>query len=154
MHRRKLMLTVSGAFAFICTETRRGFAWTLLTTEEVSEETKAQPPKEEPALAAPVGAPVIEVLEPDSSRPIKAPVNIRIRFRAQQGATIDPATFRAKYGWLGLDITGRLIGHAKIDAAGVSADNAEIPAGHYMVTLQIADSLGRVGTRALEFTIA
>jgi hypothetical protein len=78
---------------------------------------------------------------------------IRIRFQAQTGAAINPGSCRVKYGWLGIDITDRLVAHAKIGASGISADYAEIPAGAYMITLQIADDLGRVGTRTFEFTV-
>lgn len=154
MQRREILAGLFGACAFLYFGTRRGVAWSLLSKDEVLKEGKASPPKAMPALSLPEGAPVIEILEPDSRQTIKSPVTVHIRFRPQRGATINPASFRAKYGWLGLDITDRLIRHAKIDASGLLAKNAEIPAGHYMVTLEITDSLGRVGARAFEFTIA
>ena len=94
---------------------------------------------------------MIEVVEPDVSKPIRSPVKIRIRFLAPQGASINPASFRATYGWF--NITDRLVANAKIDASGISADNAEIPAGDYKVTLQIEDDQGRVGTHAFEFRV-
>lgn len=100
------------------------------------------------------GAPIIEVDQPDQTNAIRAPVDIRLRFVPQGGATIDLASFRAAYGWLGIDITNRIIEHAQINASGLFANNAEIPVEHHRVTLQIADNMRRLGTRTFEFTAA
>jgi hypothetical protein len=154
MNRRSIIIGLAGLCASLSMSARRAFAWVLITQDESIAEKKALEDNKgiQPAEAPPGSdAPVIEVLEPDTTKPIKSPVKIRIRFRPQSGSTINPKTFRAKYGWLGIDITDRLAGHAQIDASGLSADNAEIPAGQYAITLQVADSMGRVGTRALEF---
>ncbi len=153
MNRRSIIIGLLSVCATLSTTGRRALAWVLITEDEFSNESKTLRPAEVPSRAQPSGAPAIEVLEPDTTKPIKSPVTIRIRFRSQPGAAINPATFRAKYGWLGIDITDRLIGNARVDASGVSADNAEIPAGQYMITLQVADNTGRVGTRALQFRV-
>lgn len=153
MRRRDLIIGTLSACAISTTNTQGAIAWTLITNDEILKEDKAARPKELPSRSQPAGAPAIEVSEPDTAKPVKSPVTIRIRFRPQTGTTINPATFRAKYGWLGIDITDRLVAHAQLDATGISANNAEIPAGRYMVVLQITDSLGRVGTRSLEFTV-
>jgi hypothetical protein len=152
MNRRSIIIGLAGLCASLSMSARRAFAWVLITKDESIEESKAIRPAEAPASPTP-GAPAIDVLQPDTTKPIKSPVTIRIRFRSQPGAAINPKTFRAKYGWLGIDITDRLVGHAQVDASGVSADNAEIPAGQYMITLEIKDSMGRVGTCALEFRV-
>ena len=52
---------------------------------------------------------MIDVVEPDTTKPIKSPFSIHVRFRPESGARIVPASFRVKYGWLNLDITQRLI---------------------------------------------
>lgn len=133
---------------------RRAESWTVVIEDEIANERKAANPKAAAAVSPPQsGAPVIDVVEPDPGRPVGSPFNIRINFRPQPGASIVPGSFRAKYGWLGVDITDRLTGHAKIDASGIVADGAEISAGQYRITLQIADNLGRVGTRVLEFRV-
>jgi hypothetical protein len=128
--------------------------WTLITEEEFKRDGAA--PRFRGGVIVPTepsGAPIIEVDQPDQTNAIRVPVNIRIRFRPQGGAVIDLATFRATYGWLGIDITSRIIEHAQINASGLFANNAEMPAGHHKVTLQIADNVRRVGSRVFEFTV-
>jgi len=66
---------------------------------------------------------------------------------------IDLTSFRATYGWLAIDITNRIIEHAQVNASGVFANDADIPAGHHKVTLQVADNMHRVGNRTFEFTV-
>ncbi|MGH6813913.1 MAG: hypothetical protein ACREDM_16790 [Methylocella sp.] len=103
--------------------------------------------------SGPPDAPVIEVNQPDVTKPIKPPVTIRIRFRPKEGATIDLTSFRVTYGSLGVDITKRIIEHAHVSASGLLANNADVPAGHHTVTLQIADNMHRVGVRTFDFTV-
>lgn len=152
MDRRKIVVTLLSACA-ILSMVRQAPAWTLFTDDEIRKESRAAHPRASTAPAPQPGAPVIDIVEPDAKKPIKSPFGIRIRFRPGSGASIDPASFRVKYGWLNLDITERLIGHAKVDASGVAADDAEIPAGEYSITLQIADTLGRIGTRTFGFRV-
>lgn len=91
--------------------------------------------------------------QPDDKKPLQAPLTIRLRFRPQGTASIDLTSFRATYGWLGIDITSRILQHAQVSTSGLFASNAEIPAGHHKVTLQIADNMRRIGVRTFEFTV-
>ena len=102
--------------------------------------------------AAP-GAPAIEVVEPDPSQPLRPPVCIRLSFRPQAGAAIEPKSFRALYGWFGLDITATLLRYATISADGLVVERAEIPSGRHKITLLIADTLGRIGRRTLHVKV-
>ena len=43
---------------------------------------------------------------------LRNPMTFDIQFRAEPGATINLSTFQAKYGWLEIDITSRLLEHA------------------------------------------
>jgi len=81
------------------------------------------------------------------------PLNIRVRFVPSEGSAINTTTFRATYGFLGIDITDRLLQHAKLDAQQLKADNVSIPAGDHKVTLTIADNQGRENSRTFEFTV-
>jgi hypothetical protein len=137
---------------YVCIGVSRAAAWELVTKEELKRESTSPRPSASPAQSQP-GAPTIEVEQPDPTKPIKPPVTIRVLFKAQAGSTIDPKSFRAKYGWLGLDVTDRITSHAKIDASGLIAENADVPAGSYKITLQIADNLQRIGIRVLDFTV-
>jgi len=135
---------------------RRAVAWELFTNEELEREKLASAAQPQVAAAAPPsqpGEPTIDVEQPDATKHVTSPVTIRIRFKAQSGATIDPSSFRAKYGWLGIDITSRIIANARVDARGIVAENANIPAGQYQIMLQIGDNLHRVGTRVLNFSV-
>jgi len=124
----------------------------LVTLEEVAKDQAAPHVAEARAMPTP-GSPVIEVQRPDISRPVNVPVSFRVRFGASPGTTIDPRTFRATYGWLGIDITSRLLEHAALSQDGLSADDVNIPAGSHKVTLSIANNFGQVGSKTFEFTI-
>jgi hypothetical protein len=127
--------------------------WTLVTPEEaVQDRTRPRRPE---VRAIPVSkGPRIEMANPDVTRPVRYPINLRIQFVAQPGTSLDLATFKATYGYFDLDITRRILGHAKLSAAGLAADNAEIPPGDHRVTLSIADNLGQIGSRVFAFTVA
>jgi hypothetical protein len=101
-------------------------AWKLVTEDELTDETRALQPRSSPR---------IDVIEPDQKETIVSPVNIRLRF-VPAGSKIMPGSFKAWFGWLEIDITSRLLEHAKIDASGLSAENAEIPAGQYRIKLR------------------
>ena len=99
------------------------------------------------------GAPVITVKQPDVSRPLHNPMTFDIQFSAAQGATINRSTLRVKYGWLGIDVTQRLLGHATWTASGLFAADADVPTGNHRISVSIADNLGRVGTRVANLNV-
>ena len=100
-------------------------------------------------------APAIQVIAPqDPNKPLTPPVTIRVQFKAQPGASIAVQTFQALYGFFNIDITSRLLQHAKVTADGLLAENVDIPAGDHRVTLEISDNEGRMGTRTFKFTVA
>jgi len=164
MQRRKFIIgLISSWVAFLySTVSRADDLWLLVTKEEFDREIAFQKVAAEATQkwsAAPppprttVGGPIISVRQPDQSKPIQPPVTIRIAFRAEPGATIDVKSFRAMYGSMKFDITQRLLDHAKLDASGLSANNAQLPAGQHIVTLAIGDSLHRIGTLTIRFTV-
>jgi hypothetical protein len=162
VHRRTLIFGLLALYATVCRA--RAAAWALITKEEFELDSTA--PHREESLAAtqplsrsmrrtsrPPDAPIIELEQPNATKPIKPPLTIRIHFRPKEGATIDLTSFRVTYGWLALDITKRIIEHAHVSASGLLANNADIPAGRHRVTLQVADNMHRVGVRTFEFTV-
>lgn len=152
MHRRALIFGLLALYATVC----RAAASALITRKEFERDSAAPheaPHLEESLAATQPDAPIIEVEQPDETKPITPPVTIRIRFRSHEGATIDLTSFRVTYGWLGVDITKQIIKHARVSASGLLAKNADIPAGHHRVTLQVADNMHRVGIRTFEFTV-
>jgi hypothetical protein len=149
VRRRTLIL---GLVAISCAPARRAAAWTLITPDEFARDQAA--PHIAPSFAAPPpGGPVIEVDQPDPTKPIRPPVTIRLRFIPQGTAQIDAASFRVTYGWLRLDITSRILEHAQVTQSGLVATNVDISPGTYSITLQIADNLHRVGMRTFDFAV-
>ena len=139
-------------FSILCASICPSAAWDLVTRGEVKRENTAHHNKAASATAQP-GAPIIRVEEPNQKERLTPPLTLRITFRPQGGATIDPKTFRATYGWLGIDITRHIVAHARLSPSGLVANNASIPAGSYRVTLRIADNRHRVGVRTFAFTV-
>jgi hypothetical protein len=127
--------------------------WPLITPEEEARD-NAAPHVSQPTRRAAPGAPVIDVRQPNISRPIHNPTTFDVRFKAAPGATIEMSTFRAKYGWLGIDITGRLLEHATQTASSLSAKNVDLPFGDHTITVSIADNVGRTGSRVLRLSVA
>lgn len=152
MRRRSFVGCLFGACAAYGIKVSSAFAWALVTEDQANEidqpRTTVAPGSADGKAAS---MPVIEIIEPDIAKPVQSPVKIRIRFQASTGASINPASFRATYGWF--DITDQLMSHAKVDASGISADDAEIPKGRYKIRLQISDTKNRVGTTLCDFQV-
>ena len=127
--------------------------WVALVTRQHSRRENAAPHKQAAPAAPRSGAPIIRIEEPNTTRPIKSPVRIRVTFQPASNATIVVNSLRVRYGSLGIDITRRILAHARPTASGVTVDDAELPRGRHRVTIQIADNLGRVGTKSLQFTV-
>lgn len=125
-----------------------------LVTDEEARALRAS--LDEPLLATrQVGAPKIDVVRPQlADAPLRTPMRIELAFVPAQDASIVPASFRAYYGAFKLDITDRLLKEVGVSAQGLTVERAAIPPGSHRLVLQVADSLGRVGTRDLRFTVA
>jgi hypothetical protein len=148
-HRRSLFLV---APSLLLLAGRRAEAFQLITPEEAAAN------RDDSGLSRTRGfpnpdLPQIEVISPDETRPLPAPVTISLRFRTRPGTTIVPGSFRATYGMLGIDITSRLLEHAQLTPAGLTVHNAAIPPGRHRVDLRIADAQNRVGERTFRFTV-
>jgi hypothetical protein len=115
-------------------------AWDLVSPEDERQEDLITPP-------------TIEVIRPDLAKPISDPVTIQLAFRTQPGASILPSTFEATYGFLGLDITARLLQHAKLTPQGITAEDVSIPSGQHSITLSVADTMGRTAKRTFQVTV-
>jgi hypothetical protein len=151
MLRRRLLLTGALVPAAACAAAPM---WSLVTVEE-ARRSAAMGPVSLPRALAPPDAPVIVVIVPqDADKPLVPPVTIRVQFKPQPGAQISVRSFQALYGFFNVDITSRLLEHAKVTADGLIAENVNIPSGEHKVTLQISDNQGRVGTRTFKFTVA
>jgi len=152
MHRRAVIL---GVIASSYAAVSRADSWFLITEDEFQRERLAPPTQSAPPSATRTLAPspTITVEQPDTTKPIKSPVTIRASFHPHGGATIVLTSFKVTYGSLGIDITSRIVTHAKLNESGISAENAQLPSGHHKIAVQIADDKGRVGIESFEFTV-
>jgi len=149
MYRRNLIIGVIASAYFGIRQAR---AWPLVTRQQVQRE-NAAPRGQAAAATARSGAPTIRIEEPDITRPVRSPVNIRIRFQAAANATIEVNTLRVRYGRLGIDLTRRILAHARPTPSGVFVEDADLPRGRHRVTIQIADNMGRVGSKSFDFNV-
>ena len=96
---------------------------------------------------------MIEILTPDAGRPVKAPVDISIRFTPGPAATIVLDSLRIRYGLIGLDVTDRIRKAATVTEQGIHAPGAALPAGSHSMSIEIADSAARKTKRAFKFKV-
>jgi hypothetical protein len=125
--------------------------WHLITPDEEARDEAA------PHVPAPPdrsGPPAIDLLRPDISRPIQNPVTIELRFSPGPGGAIDMASFNATYGWLGINVTHRLLEHSMATANGLVAYGVDLPPGNHRVTLSIADTSGRSSSRTFSLSVS
>src|SRR5215472_365717 len=137
MHRRNLIV---GVIASACFGIRRASAWPLVTRQQVQRENAAPHGQAAPASTR-SGAPTIRIEEPDITRPVRSPVNIRIRFQAATNARIEVNTLRVRYGRLGIDLTRRILAHARPTPSGVFVEDADLPRGRHRVTIHLISTL-------------
>ncbi len=126
-------------------------AFELITAEEAAQ--NAQVPEGYTLRQTGPTEPPRVIVNRPSGQNLKNPVEIDIRFVPEPGTRVNPASLRILYGWMGIDITERIRQKAKITAQGITANGAELPAGHHTLTIQIADSRQRVGQTELSFRI-
>jgi hypothetical protein len=142
-------------FVLSLRETRAAPGWLLITPEEM----KAYSDKvDEDSLSfrsMPIpSAPKIIVQIPDLTRTVRSPTDINLIFRAASGAKIKPETFQVRYGAFGFDVTDRILSRYRPDETGLIVKDAGLPPGRHLLTMTIADNMGRKGSERLEIRIA
>src|SRR5215475_6348672 len=148
---RRRFLAATTAFALAPFRAIAQETWKLITPDEERRDDAAPHVPAPPDRPAP---PTIELIYPDISRPIRNPATIELRFGAGPGQSIDMRSFNATYGWLGINITRRLLDHATATPNGLSARDVELPVGNHRVTMSIADTSGKTASRTFQFTVS
>lgn len=100
-----------------------------------------------------VGAPAIEVQKPEIDKRVQPPVDIEVRFVPERDVSVDVDSLRILYGMLRIDVTSRVLEHAKVTPQGVSAPGANLPRGTHTLTIEIADTLGRTARQRFKFEV-
>ena len=151
MHRRLLL---AGSCLPLIPPAWADASWPLVSPDEVRRDQAAQGVTVQKRRALPPpDAPRILVDQPTGATVLHPPVSIRVRFAAAGDAAIDLSAFHASYVFLGLDITARLLQHARLTPKGLEADNVAIPAGDHRVTLTIADNKARQTSETFLFKV-
>lgn len=130
----------------------------LVTPQEMTREQEllasGQTPPPPLRRRAVADGPELALLKPVSlSQPLKAPFPINLAFKPKDGAQVVPESFRALYGAFRLDITDRIVKHAKVGANGIDLDKAEIPSGSHRLVLQVRDDKNRLGETEIRFSV-
>src|SRR4029077_11137090 len=102
-------------------------------------------------------APTITVVSPDrSGGAIQPPVDIEVRFKPAQGASVNVNSLKITTGFLSLDITQRILGApgVQVSADGLKASGARVPSGKHTFVIAVADNYGRTGRQPLEVTVS
>jgi hypothetical protein len=148
---RRCIVVAAGLCAVVYSGAAAAFK--LLTKDEMRRAARGTPPPDEGLKRRiDVKAPVITLKHPDTSRPVRSPVNIELAFQANPDAQIEPSTFRARY--LFLDLTDKIKKHGTIGPDGVRVLNAELPNGSFRIVFEVADTLRRVGKLEVNVEIA
>ena len=98
-------------------------------------------------------APTIEVLQPKIDMPAHPPFDVRVVAHPHEGAEIDRASIRIRYGFFRLDITRLMLtmGHWQGDEFVISHLSA--PAGTHWFYINIADTAHHAGTAAVKMVV-
>jgi hypothetical protein len=125
----------------------------LVTPQELAADRAAPDAPLTRALPVP-GAPLIELDAPKLDASLKSPIDIKLRWTAEEGAAVQTNSLRILYGRLGLDITKRVAASLKVTATGMEVTGAELPSGKHRIKIEVSDDRKRIGSRTFEVTVA
>jgi hypothetical protein len=124
-----------------------------LVTDQEANLSRAAPAMPEAKAVAVPGAPRIVLLQPDVTAAVASPTRIQLRFEPLGEAAIRPDTFKVRYGTLRLDITQRITAVSAVTPQGIDVSEAKLPKGAHRLYMEIQDSAGRIGERAVSFVV-
>ncbi|MDN3272896.1 hypothetical protein QWJ07_01485 [Frankia sp. RB7] len=146
MKRNILLAPIAAALLF----SGAARAATQLITEE---EAKLPPPKGAVATdrRGILRGPKVEFVSPGDS--VSSPMHLVLKFESFGGAKIDPDSVKVMFlRTPNVDLTARV--KPFVQADGINIQDAELPAGEYMVRVDIKDSDGRPGTSIFTLKVA
>ena len=97
--------------------------------------------------------PLISISSPTKTSVLYSPIRVEINFKSADDANIQFDSLRVLYGWLNLDITDRIKEHAQVTAAGILAENVELPVGEHHITIEIMDTMKRRTEKEVAFEV-
>jgi hypothetical protein len=111
----------------------------LITANEA-----AQPPSSDVAMSVRgiTRGPSVDQVSPSPTIAVHSPMELKIKFTAHNGTTIDPAAVKVIYDkQMPIDLTDRLRKYMSSD--GIDMPDAEVPSGTHLLRVELKDSLGR-----------
>lgn len=149
---QRLLKWGSVSLALACVWSAQAQVPWLVTEEEVMSSRAAPAMPEAKSVATP-GAPRIVLLSPDVAAAVASPTRIQLRFEPLGDASIRPDTFKVRYGTLRLDITQRITAVSTVTPQGIDVNEARLPKGAHRLYMEVQDSAGRTGERAVSFVV-
>jgi len=120
--------------------------WSLVSPKEAAEETSAETSGayKEPSevLSKDIFTPIIQVLIPRIDAPTKPPFNVRVEVKPFGNFGVDYKSLKIRYGWMGLDVTARMLQYGKWQGNAFIVSGAVAPAGTHNFKVSIADTAG------------
>ena len=117
----------------------------LVSPDEAKAETKAEASGMAPPAAAKAFdpfAPSIQVLVPRIDQPTKPPFNVRVEVIPKGNWGVNRQSLKIRYGWIGLDVTARMLQYGQWQGNAFIVSGAAAPAGTHNFKVSIADSAG------------
>src|SRR5262249_26508817 len=111
----------------------------LITASEA-----AQPPSSDVSMRVRgiTRGPSVDQISPSPTVAVLSPFELKIKFMARNGVTVDPAAVKVIYEKdTPVNLTDRL--HNYISSDGIDMPNAEVPPGMHLLRVELSDSLGR-----------
>ncbi len=152
---RRLLLALAAGTGWLAARpgiVRAAAPWPLIGDDDVRRD-RASPHRALTRGMTDPAAPKIEVDQPNPEHAVAPPFSFRMHFVAHPDAAIDPKSFKVTYGWLGIDITQKVLEHSRLTPSGLMADDISAPSGEHRVDVTIGDTAGRTGTRTLRFMV-
>src|SRR4029453_6022538 len=102
-----------------------------------------------------IGGLQIAVVQPSESQPVRAPIDIDLRFAARSDGRIDRATLSVGYAKEGFhkDLTGLIRKHGRVSESAVTLRGAALPPGLHRLIVEIADTHGNVAHREINVEV-
>jgi acetyl esterase/lipase len=154
---RRARHAASAGAAIVClvsvlVAARSAFAFELITPAEAALPAAPIPTFE--LRGSPTRGPHITVVSPPPGAGLMhSPIELKLRYRAFGGASINPETVVITYlKNPSIDITQRL--KPFITAAGIDVKNADVPAGRHQFWIELKDNDGRVSGTEFSFQVA
>jgi hypothetical protein len=121
----------------------------LITASEA-----AQPPSRDVSmnLRGVTRGPSIDLVSPSPPSGVHSPLELKIKFAAHNGTTVDPAAVKVIYEkQTPIDLTDRLRKYTSSD--GIDMPDAEVPPGTHTLRLELKDSMGRTSVSEVKLVV-